>query len=146
VNTDTRVTRGNIAGEIAALAASERVGLLVTALHDRRRWFGAKRGAISHHVLSHAPTPCWPVRRSGDRGNRPDIATMTTAAILHSASPNVPASSSAAASPRGNRLPMRLAAPRAIHHRQREIATVADAADTALAPCDRGTRRFFRDD
>ena len=57
VKTDVRVTCGNIADEIAALAANERTELLLTALHDRRRWFGAKRGSISYHVLSHAVTP-----------------------------------------------------------------------------------------
>jgi len=57
VKTDIRVVCGNIGNEIAALAALERAGLLFTALHDRRRWFGAKRGSISYHVLSHAVTP-----------------------------------------------------------------------------------------
>jgi universal stress protein A len=57
VKTDVRVVCGNIGDEIAALAATERTELLLTALHDRRRWFGAKRGSISYHVLSHAVTP-----------------------------------------------------------------------------------------
>ncbi len=57
VRTDTRVTCGSIAGEIAALAASERAGLLVTPLHDRRGWFGARRGSISYQVLTQAMTP-----------------------------------------------------------------------------------------
>jgi hypothetical protein len=29
----------------------------MTALRDRRGWFGARRGAVSNHVLSHAVTP-----------------------------------------------------------------------------------------
>jgi nucleotide-binding universal stress UspA family protein len=57
VQTDVRVACGHIADEIAALASSERTELLVTALHERRRWFGARRGSISYHVLSHAVTP-----------------------------------------------------------------------------------------
>lgn len=57
VTTDVRVVCGNIADEIAALAATERTRLLLTALHDRRGWFGARRGSISYHVLSHAVTP-----------------------------------------------------------------------------------------
>ncbi len=57
VKTDVHVACGNIADEITALAASERTELLLTTLHDRRRWFGAKRGSISYHVLSHAVTP-----------------------------------------------------------------------------------------
>jgi len=31
--------------------------LLITAMHDRRNWFGAKRGSISFHVVLHAVTP-----------------------------------------------------------------------------------------
>jgi nucleotide-binding universal stress UspA family protein len=57
VKTDVRVACGNVADEIAALAVRERAALLFTTLHDRRRWFGAKRGSISYHVLSHAVTP-----------------------------------------------------------------------------------------
>jgi len=57
VKTGVHVVCGNIADEISALAARERTELLITALHDRRAWFGAKRGSISYHVLSHAVTP-----------------------------------------------------------------------------------------
>ena len=57
VKTDVHVVCGSIADEISALAAAERTELLITALHDRRAWFGAKRGSISYHVLSHAVTP-----------------------------------------------------------------------------------------
>lgn len=57
VTTDVRVARGHIADEIAALAAAERTELLLTALHERRHWFGAKRGSISYHVLTHAVSP-----------------------------------------------------------------------------------------
>jgi nucleotide-binding universal stress UspA family protein len=57
VPTAARVVCGNIADEIAAVTATERTELLVTALHDRRGWFGARRGSISYHVLAHATTP-----------------------------------------------------------------------------------------
>jgi len=57
VRTDGRVTCGAIADEIAAVAAGEGIELLVTALRDRRGWFGAKRGSVSYHVLSHAVAP-----------------------------------------------------------------------------------------
>jgi nucleotide-binding universal stress UspA family protein len=57
VATDARVVCGRVADEIAAVAATERTGLLITALRDRRGWFGARRGSISYHVLSHAVTP-----------------------------------------------------------------------------------------
>lgn len=54
---DTQVLRGNVADEIAALAETERAGLVITALRDRRGWFGARRGSISYHVLSRAIAP-----------------------------------------------------------------------------------------
>lgn len=57
VTTGTRVVYGRIADEIAAVAASERTGLLITALRDRRGWFGARRGSTSYHVLTHAIAP-----------------------------------------------------------------------------------------
>jgi len=57
VPTDARVTCGAIADEIAAVAAAEGIELLVTALRDRRGWFGAKRGSVPYHVLSHAIAP-----------------------------------------------------------------------------------------
>ena len=57
VTTKTRVTCGRVADEIAALAAAEDTGLVISALRDRRGWFGARRGSIAYHVLSHAVTP-----------------------------------------------------------------------------------------
>ena len=57
VKTECRVIGGRVADEIAALAATERAGLLISALRDRRGWFGARRGSVSYHVLSHAVTP-----------------------------------------------------------------------------------------
>jgi len=57
VNTEGRVLCGRIADEIAACAATERTELLVSGLRDRRRWFGARRGSISYHLLSHAVAP-----------------------------------------------------------------------------------------
>ena len=57
VTTRTRVTCGRVADEIAALAANQDTGLVISALRDRRGWFGARRGSIAYHVLSHAVTP-----------------------------------------------------------------------------------------
>jgi universal stress protein A len=57
VTTEALVVCGRVADEIAAVAASERTGLLITALRDRRGWFGARRGSISYHVLTHAIAP-----------------------------------------------------------------------------------------
>jgi nucleotide-binding universal stress UspA family protein len=57
VRVETRVVRGRPADEIAAAAATEQIGLLVTALRDRQGWFGARRASVSYHVLSHAVTP-----------------------------------------------------------------------------------------
>ena len=57
VRTDARVVCGRPGDEIAALAASEGIDLVITALRDRRGWFGSRRGAVSYHVLSHAVTP-----------------------------------------------------------------------------------------
>lgn len=57
LKTESRVVCGNIADEIAALAATERTGLLITALRDRRGWFGARRGSISYHVLTQVMAP-----------------------------------------------------------------------------------------
>ena len=62
VDTQTRVLSGKPADEIAAVVAAETSGLLMTALRDRRGWFGARRGSVSCHVLSHAVAPvlAWP--------------------------------------------------------------------------------------
>lgn len=57
VPTETCVTCGRVADEIAALAATQDTGLVISALRDRRGWFGARRGSIAYHVLSHAVTP-----------------------------------------------------------------------------------------
>lgn len=57
VPTSTRVVCGRIAEEIAALAATERVTLLLTALRDRRGWLGARRGSVSYQLLSHGVAP-----------------------------------------------------------------------------------------
>lgn len=57
VATDTRVVSGRVADGIAAVAAEAPAGLLMTALRDRRGWFGAKRGSVSYHVLSQAVMP-----------------------------------------------------------------------------------------
>jgi nucleotide-binding universal stress UspA family protein len=57
VKTTTRVIYGRIAEEIAALAATEHCGLLLTALRDRAGWFGARRGSVSYQVIALAATP-----------------------------------------------------------------------------------------
>ena len=68
IQTETRVVCGQPADEIAAIAVTDRIGLLITALRDRRGWFGTRRGSVSYHVLSHAVTPVlaypprWPPR------------------------------------------------------------------------------------
>jgi nucleotide-binding universal stress UspA family protein len=62
VTADGRVMCGRVSDEIAALAAGERIGLVVTALSDKPGWFASTRGAVSSHVLAHAVTPvlAWP--------------------------------------------------------------------------------------
>ena len=57
VRTEGQVMCGVIADEIAAVAAGEGIELLITALRDRRGWFGARRGSVSYHVLAHAVAP-----------------------------------------------------------------------------------------
>src|SRR5262249_42695070 len=57
VKTEGRIACGQPGDEIAAAAIAEQIGLVVTALKDRRGWFGARRGSVSYHVLSHAVSP-----------------------------------------------------------------------------------------
>jgi nucleotide-binding universal stress UspA family protein len=57
VGTDARVVYGRPAAEIAALVAAETPELVMTALRDRRGWFGSRRGSISYYVLSHGVVP-----------------------------------------------------------------------------------------
>ena len=57
VSTDARVVSGRPAEAIAALVAAEKPELVMTALRDRRGWFGSRRGSISYYVLSHAVVP-----------------------------------------------------------------------------------------
>jgi nucleotide-binding universal stress UspA family protein len=57
VATEAVVVRGRVSDRIAALAATTRIGLTITALRDRRSWFGSTRGAVSYQVLSDAATP-----------------------------------------------------------------------------------------
>jgi nucleotide-binding universal stress UspA family protein len=67
VDVESRVVCGHPADEIAAISAAERSGLVITTLRDRRGWFGARRGSVSYHVLSHAVAPvlaCPPQRRA----------------------------------------------------------------------------------
>jgi nucleotide-binding universal stress UspA family protein len=57
VHVESRVVCGRIAEKIAAVAVSEQIELSTTALRDRRGWFGARRGSMSYHVLTHATAP-----------------------------------------------------------------------------------------
>jgi nucleotide-binding universal stress UspA family protein len=57
VETETRVVSGRTADEIAALAATERIRLLITTLREGRGWFGARQGSVSYDVLSRAIAP-----------------------------------------------------------------------------------------
>jgi universal stress protein A len=57
VTTAVRIVSGRAGDEIAAVARAERSGLVITALRNRRGWFGASRGSISYHVLTHAASP-----------------------------------------------------------------------------------------
>ena len=57
LKTKVVVRLGHPADEIAALTAAEPIGLVITTLRPKARWFGARRGSVSYHVLSHATTP-----------------------------------------------------------------------------------------
>ncbi len=54
---ETRVVSGNPADEIAALAAEERIGVVVMHLRKGPGLFGSRAGSIAYHVLRHAVTP-----------------------------------------------------------------------------------------
>lgn len=54
---ETRVVSGNPADEIAALAAEERIGVVVMHLRKGPGLFGPRAGSIAYHVLRHAVTP-----------------------------------------------------------------------------------------
>jgi nucleotide-binding universal stress UspA family protein len=57
VSIETRVVSGNPADEIAALAAEERIGVVVMHLRKGPGLFGSRAGSIAYHVLRHAVTP-----------------------------------------------------------------------------------------
>ncbi|MDO8793065.1 MAG: universal stress protein [Vicinamibacterales bacterium] len=57
VNTEIRVVAGRPADEISALAAEERIGLVVMHLRKGPGLFGSRAGSIAAHVLRHAVTP-----------------------------------------------------------------------------------------
>jgi nucleotide-binding universal stress UspA family protein len=57
VNTEVRVVSGRPADEISALAADERIGLVVMHLRKGPGLFGSRAGSIAAHVLRHAVTP-----------------------------------------------------------------------------------------
>jgi nucleotide-binding universal stress UspA family protein len=57
VATESRVRSGNTADEIAAVAAEERIGLVVMHLRKGPGFFGSRAGSIAAHVLRHAGTP-----------------------------------------------------------------------------------------
>jgi nucleotide-binding universal stress UspA family protein len=57
VNTEVRVVAGRPADEISALAAEERIGLVVMHLRKGPGLLGSRAGSIAAHVLRHAVTP-----------------------------------------------------------------------------------------
>ena len=57
VNIETHVLAGRPADEIAALAAEERIGLVVMHRRKGPGLFGSRAGSIASHVLRHAVTP-----------------------------------------------------------------------------------------
>jgi nucleotide-binding universal stress UspA family protein len=57
VNTETRVVSGRPADEISAMAAEERIGLVVMHLRKGPGLFGSRAGSIAAHVLRQAVTP-----------------------------------------------------------------------------------------
>jgi nucleotide-binding universal stress UspA family protein len=57
VPVETRVVSGSPADEIAALAAEERIAVVVMHLRKGAGWFGPRAGSIASHVLRHAVTP-----------------------------------------------------------------------------------------
>ena len=57
INTEIRVVAGRPADEISALAAEERIGLVVMHLRKGPGLFGSRAGSIAAHVLRHAVTP-----------------------------------------------------------------------------------------
>ena len=73
VNIETRVLAGRPADEIAALAAEERIGLVVMHRRKGPGLFGSRAGSIASHVLRHAVTPvlALPDRAMKSRPNEP---------------------------------------------------------------------------
>jgi len=57
VKTEIRVAAGRPADEISALAAEERIGLVVMHLRKGPGLLGSRAGSIAAHVLRHAVTP-----------------------------------------------------------------------------------------
>jgi nucleotide-binding universal stress UspA family protein len=57
VNTEIRIVPGGPADEISALAAEERIGLVVMPIRKGQGLFGPRAGSIAAHVLRHAVTP-----------------------------------------------------------------------------------------
>ena len=56
---EARVVTGSPADEIAALAAEERIGVVVMHLRKGPGLFGSHAGSIAYHVLRHAVSRCW---------------------------------------------------------------------------------------
>jgi nucleotide-binding universal stress UspA family protein len=57
INTEVRVVAGRPANAIAALAAEERIGVVVMHLRRGPGLLGSRAGSIAAHVLRHAATP-----------------------------------------------------------------------------------------
>lgn len=56
-NADARVVSGRLGEEIAAAAAAEQSGLVLTVLRGRAGWFRSRRGATSYDLLAGSPLP-----------------------------------------------------------------------------------------
>jgi nucleotide-binding universal stress UspA family protein len=56
VSTEVRIVAGGPADEISALAAEERIGLVVMPIRKGQGLFGHRAGSIAAHVLRHAVT------------------------------------------------------------------------------------------
>ena len=76
VTTEIRVAAGRPADEISALAAEERIGLVVMHLRRGPGLLGSRAGSIAAHVLRHAVTPV--LALPGRAVNRPSDARASS--------------------------------------------------------------------
>jgi nucleotide-binding universal stress UspA family protein len=73
VRVEIRIVAGGPADEISALAAEERIGLVVMPIRKGQGLFGPRAGSIAAHVLRHAITPvlALPDRKPNGRVSSP---------------------------------------------------------------------------